>query len=270
MIIVDTETVRLEAREGHITVWDIALITTEGRVYEWQIKPNIALATKEALEIGRYRTRIHSTLRRAAIGAGWCKHFNVPIDDAMEIDHLDPEQGSQVFAGEIARDIQKITEGHSLVGSNPSFDMAHLGTLLQRHNFPPKWHYHPLDISSMALGYLHGSGAKAYSDLAQYEKKIASTSLASAVGIDREFYEGHTALGDALWAYDQYRIMTDGIATTTDTSMFSGDFKNLDNEREFQRYNERLLRALDETGTKEIHVFGDDLLDSSNESEDQP
>jgi len=85
--------------------------------------------------------------------------------------------------------VEELLRGAVIAGSNPSFDMETLGPLMRAHGILPSWHYHPLDIPSMAEGWLRGRG-KSLPD------KLKSDELARAVGVDPDKYDRHTALGD--------------------------------------------------------------------------
>lgn len=98
-----------------------------------------------------------------------------------------------------AREIHKITDGAIVAGSNPSFDIERLELLLQAHGIDPAWHYHPLDIPSMAAGWYVGNGGG--------ELFWRSTELSTAVGVDPDDYERHTALGDVKWCLAQWKAM---------------------------------------------------------------
>lgn len=109
--------------------------------------------------------------------------------------------------GAAASEIHFATNGAIVVGCNPGFDIdsARLTKLMQRNGIEPAWHYHPLDISSMAIGYLAGKGFPP----AQPWK---SDHLANDIGIVTGNYQRHTAHGDVLWTAAQWdQIMGGGV-----------------------------------------------------------
>lgn len=101
--------------------------------------------------------------------------------------------------------IAYITRGPCKVaGSNATFDMDHLELLLVSQGFTPAWHYHPLDIPSMALGWIAANGQLGEQD------DWRSNPLSRALGIEPDIYGRHSADGDVQWCLDQYRRMVHG------------------------------------------------------------
>jgi len=98
-----------------------------------------------------------------------------------------------------ARKIHEITDGAIVAGSNPSFDIDRLELLLKAHGFDPAWHYHPLDIPSMAAGWHAANGGTGV--------KWRSTELSELVGVQPDDFERHTALGDVKWCLAQWEAM---------------------------------------------------------------
>lgn len=115
-----------------------------------------------------------------------------------------------------AEHIHRITDGAVIAGSNPSFDMLRLETLLRANGFEPGWHYHGLDIPSMVVGWL----ARTAETLAVLERQHGnppegpmdapwkSDQLSAAIGVNPAQYERHTAHGDVDWCLAQWRAMT--------------------------------------------------------------
>lgn len=105
-----------------------------------------------------------------------------------------------------------------IVGAVPNFDTERLALLLRRFGLTPGWHYHLIDVENLAVGYLHGrwaaSGAAGVRDVSL---PWNSNDLSSAVGVDPERFDRHTALGDAKWARAIYDAITGGPATREDT-----------------------------------------------------
>jgi hypothetical protein len=100
-----------------------------------------------------------------------------------------------------ARQIAEITAGAHVVGAVPNFDTERLALLLGRHGWTPEWHYHLIDVENLAVGYLAALRLKTSDALAPpWDSEI----LSSAVGIDPDQFERHTALGDAQWAMAIY------------------------------------------------------------------
>jgi hypothetical protein len=96
-----------------------------------------------------------------------------------------------------ASQICALTKDATVIGCNPGFDLERLTKLLQRNKIEPSWHYHPLDIASIAAGYLAARNALP-------PQPWKSDALACALGVYAEEYERHTAMGDVLWTRAQW------------------------------------------------------------------
>lgn len=108
--------------------------------------------------------------------------------------------------------IASLTHEVCLVGAVPSFDELRLRMMLTRNGCVPSWHYRPIDVETMAVGYLlglHKSGLTITQ--AQYEAVMArpwkSDDVSRALGVDPDKFAKHTALGDALWAAAIYQAI---------------------------------------------------------------
>ncbi|OCB56174.1 hypothetical protein A5722_14865 [Mycobacterium vulneris] len=101
--------------------------------------------------------------------------------------------------------IAKIVAGKAVIaGSNPGFDMERLGDLLAEFDIEPEWHYHPLDVPTIAVGWLTGIHGRTP------PRPWKSDELTRLVGLDPDEYKRHTALGDVEWCRDLYESITDG------------------------------------------------------------
>lgn len=105
-----------------------------------------------------------------------------------------------------AQEIRDITDGAIIAGSNPSFDMERLALLMGRHGLTPAWHFHPLDIPSMAAGYL-ACCTVVYRSLSALKVLWRSNELSQRVAVDPALFARHTALGDATWCLAQWDAM---------------------------------------------------------------
>jgi DNA polymerase III epsilon subunit-like protein len=116
---------------------------------------------------------------------------------------------------EAAREIVAITDGAVIAGSNPSFDMERLDLLMSRFDLTPEWHYHPLDIPSMAAGQVARSVVAASAELGD-EVRLGlvwrSNDLSRRLGIDPDQFDRHTALGDVKWCLAQWHAMNGQVA----------------------------------------------------------
>ena len=112
-----------------------------------------------------------------------------------------------------------LTWGAHMVGAVPSFDDQRLAKLLKRHGACPGWHYHLVDVETLAAGWQLGRWIQAKLDAPKTGMHVEegpfrieypwdSKVLSEAVGVHPDQYEAHTALGDARWALDIYRRLT--------------------------------------------------------------
>lgn len=192
---VDTETTGLDPVEHFI--WEAAVvvydtgtrcITAEQR---WQLPIPAAHEPDEvALRIGRWHER------------------RLPAAELSE---------PALFASELVA----LTAGLPLVGANPSFDEERLRRVCWRHGIEPAWHYRPICVEALAVGFLHGqqAGAARYAlasggippvlgvEEAARIVPWRSQEVAAALGIDRPAEEAHTALGDCRWALAIWRAV---------------------------------------------------------------
>lgn len=189
--VVDVETINLHSFPGAITVWEIGLIVN-GVEYHWQLEPDMGLADETALKVGRFEERLHPDVRAGRHGA------------------IDVTTGGFVSIRTVAHDVAELTDGAELWGSNPAFDMRHLGELLAVYDIQPGWHYHPNDIPSVARGWCAAKGIRPVS--AKGDGRIRSDDWSRAIGVDPDDYDRHTALGDCRWVLAQYELMLGPVA----------------------------------------------------------
>lgn len=104
-----------------------------------------------------------------------------------------------------AKLIQAITADAIVAGSNPSFDTERLTLLLESRGLQPGWHYHPLDIPSMVVGY--AARVRTLNPM-PHQFRWKSDQLAEHVGVDSADYPRHTAMGDVQWCLAQWQAMT--------------------------------------------------------------
>lgn len=195
----DTETVTLES--GPDVVWEIGVITRDdGRPdQEWrfQMRPNMAKAHPEALEISGFKDRYLLDGKRAQ-ALGWS-----PLNDG---------EPAKLTYGGLALNLHTLLAGRSIFGICPSFDTERLGLFLAKQwgssaSFRAPWHYQPHDVEDEVAGYLRGTRAMAALDASPDEVFAIprpTELLAEAVGVTLKPEDKHTALGDARFARDLY------------------------------------------------------------------
>lgn len=190
----DTETTGLNPDRHEI--WEVALITLDGRERVWQFPIDEMKADPFALDIGHY----------------WQRHW---ADDTFEVSTASaiymadstycrrknfPDVGRAIRpTEEWCRYFQRLTAGLHLVGAVPSFDEERLRKLLHLNGVPHRWHYHLIDIEALVAGKLG------------IEPPWKSDELGQAVGVEPPSdTERHTALGDARWAKRVYEAVMAG------------------------------------------------------------
>lgn len=202
---VDTETTHLDAEIGD--AWEVAVILREfddneptDTEYAWQIRPNLATADPEALEVGRYLERFAVPVPAEA---AWTGYEDGPVL---------PMTRSEVVAAILA-----VLRGAVLVGSNPGFDDRFLRKLLGPGS--AQWHYRPVDIATLAAGRKLGmvemvrqaGGKRLPSDEVAFP--FSSRDLSCWTGVEPPGAGvAHTALGDARWARDVFDAVTGGAS----------------------------------------------------------
>lgn len=107
--------------------------------------------------------------------------------------------------GEVAAGIDALCDDRPhLVGAVPSFDDRRVGDLLRRCGRTPRWHYHLIDVETLAVGSL----TQQYMMNDELDGAILaewkSDELSLAIGVDPEKFERHTAMGDVRWCMAQY------------------------------------------------------------------
>lgn len=118
-----------------------------------------------------------------------------------------------------ARWVEHWTRGAHIVGAVPNFDTETLDAMLRRHRLLPAWHYHPVDVENLAVGYLRGllsvesllPPGRAEQLRAVLTPPWSSEELSRECGVEPAAdEERHTALGDARWAMRLYDAISGG------------------------------------------------------------
>jgi hypothetical protein len=108
---------------------------------------------------------------------------------------------------DVLLEVEELTRGAVLAGSNPGFDTDVLGARMRANRICPSWHYHPLDVPTLAHGWLLGSGLPGLSS-----RPTSSDAVSAACGVDPAGYDRHTALGDCRWMRDLHDMVVTGEA----------------------------------------------------------
>lgn len=167
----DTETTSLRPDRR---AWDIALILRENgkdEEHQWFIdRADLDLGNADlmSLKIGHFHQR-HP-------------EFNDTGDPWATI--------STAYTA--ARDIEQLTRGATIVGAVPNFDTEVLGNMLRGKGICPAWHYHLIDVETLAAGAL------------KLPPPWSFDSILDAYGLAYDEKDRHTALGDTRMARDLY------------------------------------------------------------------
>lgn len=98
-------------------------------------------------------------------------------------------------------ELERLTRGAILMGSNPSFDAETLAARMRAYGICPSWHYHLEDVPTLAKGWLYGSGRP-------LPETWKSDQISLACGVDPARYDRHTALGDCRWTRNLFDVVT--------------------------------------------------------------
>lgn len=155
-----------------------------------------------------WHTFIEHDARRAAL-----------LPEPFASDHAkryDPQKS--VTRDGFARWVWPLFEGKPhIVGAVPDFDVTHLRALLDTNRIADRWHYHLIDVETLAVGYLRGYAVQngVHVD-SQDDLVLPWDSDALSLQLDIEPPgEGvrHTAMGDVLWTRAIWdRIMGELVA----------------------------------------------------------
>lgn len=210
IVFLDTETTSLRPDRK---AWEVAMIRRDDdgeRETQFYVDVTLEEADPVSLRIGGYYDR--HPLGKATSGLGECEEPTFTTGDPLVL-------GSFLEEVAAARVVAAWTHGAHLVGAVPAFDAEVLARLLRDNWLCPGWHYHLIDVETLAVGWLarkFGEDAKiaAVPDAvavqmkrAEFEPPWDSETLSLALGVEPpDEDERHTALGDARWAariYDQ-------------------------------------------------------------------
>lgn len=210
---IDCETTGLDP-ERH-ALWEIGLITATGS-YRWVLEltsEELGQADSTSLAVGRYYERSTKALMdyEERFKNKFASSLEYTTDNtpdsrrrAAQENNVIRQRSRSSLAAFIA---WEIGTSH-LVGAVPSFDARFVGDFLRAHKFPPSWHYHLVDVETLAAGKLC------------WEPPWKSKDLYAALGIDLSKFEEHTAFDDAALAEVVYRavmspVKTEEVATET-------------------------------------------------------
>lgn len=176
LVFIDTETTSLRPDRR---AWEIGYILrapgVEDEEHTWFVNEgdlDLANADLMSLKIGRFHER-HPD-------------YSGPGSPASERDLMEIVEGD--------------TRGAILVGAVPNFDAEVLAARMRAHGLCPAWHYHLIDVETLAAGHRGLRPPWGFDD------------ILTAYGLTYDEADRHTALGDARMARDLYDAVLGGAA----------------------------------------------------------
>jgi DNA polymerase III epsilon subunit-like protein len=171
LVFLDTETTSLRHDRR---VWEIgAIVREDGGDKEWSW-----LIAAEDLDLG------NADLMSLIIGKFFDRHPDVTTGSAQ----LDNAYGE----GDVLADLETVLRGATIVGAVPNFDAEVLATRMRAHGICPSWHYHLVDVETLAAGALRMPPPW------NFDKLLAK------FGLTYDEADRHTALGDARMVRDLF------------------------------------------------------------------
>jgi|GEM_PF-1235424 len=202
----DTETVTLEP--GPDVMWEIGVITRDGdrstdREWTYQLRPAMAKADPESLEISRFEERYLLREKRA---------------QALAWSELQGDEPAKLTFSGLALALHTLLDGRSVFGICPSFDTLRISLFLRKQfarvpGYRDPFHYQPHDVEDEVAGYLRALA----NDLRQppvnpdaFDIPRPTELLAEAMGVALKPEDKHTAMGDARFARDLHDAVNGG------------------------------------------------------------
>lgn len=184
LVFIDTETTSLRPDRR---AWEIGMVcrSEDGgpdAEYSWFVEiPDLDLGNADpfSLKIGNFYDRHPATRYGGGLGSETSRVSVLPEVAALE-------------------GVERVTRGAILVGAVPNFDAEVLGARMRELGILPSWHYHLVDVETLAAGAL----------------KLAPPwnfdTVLAAYKLTYDEADRHTALGDARMARDLYdAVMAD-------------------------------------------------------------
>ena len=201
IVAVDTETTGLDFMTED--VWEIGVVDVDtGHEARWTIEPEpfrVKQMHPKAAEVNRYHERTEDPLWEWdawVTGPDWDLRWR-GIDRVLD-------------------ELHGWLDGVHIVGAVPSFDTNFLAELYRTNGRDrPRWHYHLIDVEVLAVGWLWQRVRVENEDpwvVHTLPKLLTppydSDQLATVCGVMVPTEWRHSALGDARWAANWYRLVT--------------------------------------------------------------
>lgn len=183
LVFLDTETTSLRPDRR---AWEIGLIVREpgkdDAEHTWFVVADdldLGSADVMSLKIGRFYERHPDMLA-------------LDDEDAIAVGRTLHREADALWQ------VEKLTRGAILVGAVPNFDADVLGTRMRAVGVCPSWHYHLVDVETLAAGHRGFRPPWGFDD------------ILTAYGLTYDESDRHTALGDARMARDLYDAVLGG------------------------------------------------------------
>lgn len=198
LIFLDTETTGLDLSDD---IWEFAAIRREG-----DGTPDVPL----------HMFIEHSAEKASALPEKFLADHNARYEPEHAVSHRDA-------ARLIHRHLRPSADGQRahIVGSVPNFDTERIGFMFAAHGLSIPWHYHLIDVETLAVGFRHGRAVGQADGNTGMRSKVyrpdlplpwSSDDLSESVGVTPPTDARHTAMGDAEWARDLWDRITGGVA----------------------------------------------------------
>jgi DNA polymerase III epsilon subunit-like protein len=181
LVFIDTETTSLRHDRR---AWEIAVIVRKPGDVDSEHSWFVDL---DDLDLG------NADLMSLKVGRFYDRHPDVkPIGD------VDPFIDQCVRETYALEQVERLTRGAHLVGAVPNFDADVLGARMRACGICPSWHYHLVDVETLAAGHRGFRPPWGFDD------------ILAAYGLEYDEADRHTALGDARMARDLYDAVLGG------------------------------------------------------------
>jgi hypothetical protein len=188
LVFLDTETTSLRHDRR---AWEIAAIVRDPAQPEAGDVELSWFVAIDDLDLG------NADLMSLKIGRYFDRHPDaVPLVDTNPFDDGPAREAYVLF------DLERFLRGATLVGAVPNFDAEVLGNRMRAHGICPSWHYHLVDVETLAAGHRGFTPPWGFDD------------ILAAYGLQYDETDRHTALGDARMARDLYDAVLGGREAT--------------------------------------------------------
>lgn len=203
IVFLDTETTGLDFERHEI--WEVGLSVRNHREpmsydgeWLWQMWPDLSKADPGGLRVGRFYERERLTGHAALKGRDIAPAIELASPWWSDEDRSNKNRTKGSSRREIAERLARILDGATLVGAVPDFDARFLSRFLPSQGQAATWHYHLVDVETLAAGRLRKPPPWSFDE------------LLAEFGLTYDEADRHTALGDARMVRDLYDAVLAG------------------------------------------------------------